>query len=433
MLPIRNINAFLKIRCFLSYLFLNVKNKYAEKITRLGYSHAKTEEGKRAFYFSNLINLVIITMFLVVLLGDLINILMGKGDINYFIANILLELICIVNLTLNSKGKIHISRILLLVSIFILLFILTPLLNPVRSEAYFWYPYVPTGASLVVYFLFLKEKEQKYLIIPVLMNFMIVLFSDTILDYLTMKDLPIKSILKEDYLSYKLNPAIMFIFVNMTLFYAFQRSRGYEANLNEAKEKLTQKNKELVSSSADKDKINSVIAHDLQGPISSLLNMTYIMKEDPSTLAPENREKFVSMLYQSTNQISKLLENLLEWSQVQTGTMMFNPVKTDLRILIKDVVSMQETVLEEKKIVLTEDYNNVDVVTVDINMMRTIIRNLLSNALKFTPTNGHVDINAEKDEEHVTITISDSGQGMSKERKEKLFKSRRENIFAWYC
>lgn len=212
-----------------------------QRITQLGYIHAKNEEEKRAYYFSNLINLFVIVTFLLILIGDLVNLFKGEADINYFTSNILLESICVLNLVLNSKGKIGISRILLLLAIFLLLFIMTPLLNPIQNEAYFWYPYAPTGTSLVVYFLFLKEDEQKYLIIVVLLNLGLVLFSDIILNQITHEYLEIKAIMQEDYLSYKLNPVLMFIFVNLTMFYSFQRSRKYESFLLEAKEKVKKK------------------------------------------------------------------------------------------------------------------------------------------------------------------------------------------------
>ncbi|MFY0627598.1 MAG: HAMP domain-containing histidine kinase [Reichenbachiella sp.] len=393
-----------------------------KKITQLGYLYAKSEEDKRAYYFSNMINLFVIAIFFVILLADLINLASGVGDINYFAANILLEISCLINLFLNAKGKIHVSRIILLIAIFLLLYVLTPILNPIRSEAYFWYPYAPTATSLVVYFLFLKEKEQRFVVFIVLINFIIVLFADILLDYLTISDLPIKKIMMEDYLSYKLNPAMMFIFVNMMMFYAFQRSRKYEESLQLAQEELTKKNKALISSSADKDKFNSIIAHDLRGPFGSLNTMTQLMKDEPTILDPSNREKFVTMLNESTTQVNKLLENLLEWSQVQTGGLLFSPENTNLETLIKEAVSMFEGIASEKEIILTEHYENVQEAVLDIHMIRSILRNLISNAIKFTPTKGHVDIHAEKEEGNITITVSDSGQGMSNERKEKLFK-----------
>lgn len=369
-----------------------------------------------------MINLFVIVTFLLILIGDLVNLFKGEADINYFTSNILLESICVLNLVLNSKGKIGISRILLLLAIFLLLFIMTPLLNPIRNEAYFWYPYAPTGTSLVVYFLFLKEDEQKYLIIVVLLNLGLVLFSDIILNQITHEYLEIKAIMQEDYLSYKLNPVLMFIFVNLTMFYSFQRSRKYESFLLEAKEKVIQKNRALITSSADKDKFNSIIAHDLRGPFGSFLKMTQLMKNEPQTLAPENRDNFVSLLNESAIQVNKLLENLLEWSNVQTGSMIFQPEKTKIKSLIKDSIALLTNIADDKNIVITEHYILDVELLLDRHMVRTIMRNLISNAIKFTPDNGHIDIHVEKLDEDLTITISDSGKGMSDSQIEKLFR-----------
>lgn len=146
------------------------------------------------------------------------------------------------------------------------------------------------------------------------------------------------------------------------------------------------------------------------------------MKNEPQTLAPENRDNFVSLLNESAIQVNKLLENLLEWSNVQTGSMIFQPEKTKIKSLIKDSIALLTNIADDKNIVITEHYILDVELLLDRHMVRTIMRNLISNAIKFTPDNGHIDIHVEKLDEDLTITISDSGKGMSDSQIEKLFR-----------
>ena len=393
-----------------------------QKLTQLGYSHAKSEGGKRAFYFSNLINLSIFGIFFLILLADIVNLLMGVGgNINYFITNLALESICFINLFLNSKGLLKVSRASILVALFVLIYIFTPLLNNTRNEAYFWYPYIPIGSSLVLYFLFLRESDRKYLKMGIVLNFIMVLLSDVILNLMVHEQLAIKAIISEDYLSYKINPAMMFIFVNLTIYNALMQAKEYEMELTKTRDSLSYQNRALVSSSADKDKFYSVIAHDLRGPFSSISTLIQMLEKDYDTLTDTEKKKYLELLSGSSKETFQLLENLLRWSKSKQGTMAFQPEMVDLQPLVHEVISALQVMLEDKKISIRSNIEPIEKVFLDLNMMRTIIRNLTSNAIKFVHEGGNIKINVFSTKNELYIEIADDGVGMPNETVQNLF------------
>jgi signal transduction histidine kinase len=182
-------------------------------------------------------------------------------------------------------------------------------------------------------------------------------------------------------------------------------------------------NKELVKLDAEKDKFFSIIAHDLRSPFNSFLGLTQIMAEElPSLTMAEIQEIAVKMSKSATN-LYRLLENLLEWSQIKNGTFSFNPEVIQLCSIVDECIEMMNVSAKNKNI---EIANNIAVeikVFADRNMLQTIIRNLVSNALKFTTNGGKVNFSAKtSSKKNLEISIQDSGIGMSHELIANLFR-----------
>ena len=182
-------------------------------------------------------------------------------------------------------------------------------------------------------------------------------------------------------------------------------------------------NDELITLNTEKDKFFSIIAHDLRGPIGGFMGLTQIMAERlPELTMEEVREIAVSMRNSSTN-LFRLLENLLHWARIEQGLIPFEPKIFHLRPVINEsiVMSLQPASIKGVELVcsVADDLEAV----ADINMLQTIIRNLVSNAVKFTPGGGKVTISAKMAEDRsVEISVQDSGIGMSSSMIADLFR-----------
>jgi len=194
-----------------------------------------------------------------------------------------------------------------------------------------------------------------------------------------------------------------------------------ERKLAEAEIKL--KNQELIKLNAEKDKFFSVIAHDLRGPFLGFLGLTRVMVEGMPALKQVEIQQIALSMSNSANKLFNLLENLLEWSLLQRGLMRFNP---ESFILLNGVVPAIELVREaadKKGIKIGHDVPKDLRVTADVKMFDGVMRNLVFNAVKFTPRGGNVIIAATEVPGHsVEISVMDTGIGMSPQMVDDLFR-----------
>jgi signal transduction histidine kinase/ligand-binding sensor domain-containing protein len=182
------------------------------------------------------------------------------------------------------------------------------------------------------------------------------------------------------------------------------------------------KTAELNELNASKDKFFSIIAHDLKNPFNTIIGFSEMMKESIRLNDSATFYEYTEMINTSAVQTLRLLENLLEWANSQRGKISFNPVPVILTEIINDEFSMIEEMATGKNIELKNFIVDSLTIVADKNMVKTILRNLITNAVKFTHKNGMVQVNAEADEKHVEISVSDNGIGMSRETMAELFR-----------
>lgn len=189
-----------------------------------------------------------------------------------------------------------------------------------------------------------------------------------------------------------------------------------------AEEEIKKKNEELKKLNTEKDKFFSIIAHDLRGPLGIFLGLTEMMIESLNDLKLPAVKEYANAMRDTSVNLFKLLENLLEWSRMEMGAISFNPVKVDLQDLIKESMMTVLEPAKAKEIHITCNIANNFEIFADKNILQTVIRNLASNAVKFTPRDGKIEIFAVLDEsKSVTISVRDSGIGMSREIIDNLF------------
>jgi len=193
-----------------------------------------------------------------------------------------------------------------------------------------------------------------------------------------------------------------------------------ERKLAEAEIKL--KNENLCKANAEKDKFFSIIAHDLRSPFNNFLGFTKLMAEDQSDLSKDEIQYMAASIHDSAANLFRLLENLLQWAKVQQGLIPVHLKILSLELVIKECVSVFLESAKNKNIHVCFDIPKDYKVFSDSNVLKTIVRNLVSNAVKFTPKGGSVKLSAKIRDPFIEISVSDSGIGMTNVMVENLFK-----------
>ena len=196
-----------------------------------------------------------------------------------------------------------------------------------------------------------------------------------------------------------------------------------ETELRSLHKELKEKNEQLQQANAAKDKFFSIISHDLRSPFNTLHGFTQLLSERFDSYSEEERRAYVTRIHHSTERLRDLLENLLTWSRLQRNAMSYEPELLDLWELVDDNFALFHSKAEEKQIALKNVVQEDLQVYADANMTDTILRNLLSNALKFTEAEGEITISASLRKQSVEITVADSGQGIAAEELSQLFRT----------
>jgi signal transduction histidine kinase len=197
-------------------------------------------------------------------------------------------------------------------------------------------------------------------------------------------------------------------------------------DLKKSKDLINQQNEMLKELNNTKDKFFNIIAHDLKNPLGNFRDVTKLFSEQYDSFSREDILDYIDLMKKSADKIYLLLENLLEWSRSQQGTIQFNLTTFNLKSLSNNIIGLFKLLSETKKIELINEIPDELDITADTNMITTVLRNLLSNAIKFTPPLGKIIISVKKavlnDKKSVTISVSDTGIGIPNENLSKLFK-----------
>ncbi len=190
----------------------------------------------------------------------------------------------------------------------------------------------------------------------------------------------------------------------------------------EAEEKLKENEKRLLELNSDKDRFMSILAHDLKSPFNCVIGLSEILMEQVENKNLEGIGKYAKTIMESSLQVMELLSNLMEWSRSQTGRMAFNAESTNLDCFIKEILSLFAEMAFQKNINLSAQVEGQFRIDLDRAMIGTVLRNLITNAIKFTPTGGTVKVSACGNKEGITVKVVDNGIGISKTIQNKLFR-----------
>jgi signal transduction histidine kinase len=186
-------------------------------------------------------------------------------------------------------------------------------------------------------------------------------------------------------------------------------------------ESILLQNKELQEINATKDKFFSIIAHDLKNPFNNILASSNLLATCFDTMDPNHIIKSVAAINNSANSAYKLLENLLEWSRAQTGLIEFNQERTILKNNIDLACEITESIASNKNLSLDLDISQSIEVFADRNMLNTVLRNLITNALKYTNKGGVIKIRAYSQDNNIIVSVIDNGVGIDPAIMDNLF------------
>lgn len=178
---------------------------------------------------------------------------------------------------------------------------------------------------------------------------------------------------------------------------------------------------ELDELNKQKDRFFSIIAHDLKSSFNALLGFSEMLIEEGENLSREKVFEYSTLVHQAGKRAFNLLEDLLDWSRLQMGRVEFEPEPMDVSQAIESSVFLFEPIAAAKSIELTADHELKLIVLADRQMVDTILRNLVNNAIKFTGEKGTVSLSASPAGEDIEITVTDNGVGIPPENLERLF------------
>lgn len=196
-----------------------------------------------------------------------------------------------------------------------------------------------------------------------------------------------------------------------------------ETEQKENEKEIKNQNIQLKKLNATKDKFFSIIAHDLKNPFQGIIGFSEMIKEDAEKQNLNKIKKFAEYIFNVSNQTYKLLDNLLNFTRSQIGLIKYNPEIINIKELVEEGIVLVQSTAEVKGVKLIDETNQKHTAYADESMISTVIRNLISNAVKFTSEGGYVKVQTENSNEKVVIKIIDCGVGIKEDDISKLFKA----------
>lgn len=187
-------------------------------------------------------------------------------------------------------------------------------------------------------------------------------------------------------------------------------------------DQLKKSQEELINLNQAKDKLFSIIAHDLRSPFSALLSFSEFLADDIDNMEKDEIKSFSEKIHESAKNVFTLLENLLQWSRIQSGKIPYEPSRFNISSKIDQVINLLKNNAENKNITITNNAEHVSYVFADEDMVFSVIQNLLSNAIKFTRGGGNITFDSSLNNDHWKFSVTDNGVGINDEDLDKLFR-----------
>jgi len=190
----------------------------------------------------------------------------------------------------------------------------------------------------------------------------------------------------------------------------------------QAEDALKASEEKLIKLNATKDKFFSIIAHDLKTPFNGILGYTELLNAEADKLDTSTVVEYSGIIHRAALHAHRILDNLLSWARIQQEQMPYNPVPAVLKESAGEVIELLKENAADKMIIVTNNIPDGLTVTSDVDMLKSVLQNLVTNAIKFTPADGKIELDAVKRGKQVVISVKDNGKGINGEILDKLFK-----------
>lgn len=221
------------------------------------------------------------------------------------------------------------------------------------------------------------------------------------------------------------------VFQSSNAFFAFLAAgfalAFFQYLYRKVEEKLQEQAEQIKISQEHKDMIYSVIAHDIRSPLASFTSLTELLKVRYNKYTDTERQQIIHNISSSSESLHGLLENLLDWSKVQTGRMHIMLTEINLRSIAEESLAIHNDLVAEKQLNIKLDIQSAEMAYADHHMVSAIFRNLISNAIKYTSDKGKIIISSKVINDMNQICIEDSGKGISEKAKKELFMVRKSD------
>ena len=211
-----------------------------------------------------------------------------------------------------------------------------------------------------------------------------------------------------------------------------KRLRNQRENLEkivaERTVEIQNKNELLRDLNSTKDKLFSIISHDLRSPFSAILGFQDLLADNFEEFSDTERKNMIGQLQTTTRQVYSLVENLLNWARIQSRNIQVHPVQFKVKEVFLEKLDLYLSIAEAKGIRFNHQFPDEFVAFADINLLETTLRNLITNAIKFTPTGGTILVKASQNHDLIEISVTDSGIGMNQDQIDSLFNLEKTRI-----
>lgn len=208
----------------------------------------------------------------------------------------------------------------------------------------------------------------------------------------------------------------------LSIFRDITERKRAEAEIIAERDLIRKYSEELREINASKDKFFSIISHDLKSPFQSMLGISDLLVNSSNGLGSKEKEMLIHQLNKSIHNQYKLLENLLQWSRLQTGRINYLPRRVDMGWVIGESFNLLGGNAAQKSIELRNEIGDECIVYADLSMVSSIAQNLISNAIKFTPRDGYITVSCTQSGDYYQISVADTGIGIHEEDFPKIFK-----------
>ena len=216
--------------------------------------------------------------------------------------------------------------------------------------------------------------------------------------------------------------AVLMIIVSIVLYSFYRLKSKTNTQLLLKTEEISELNLKLKHLNNTKDKFFSIIAHDLRSPFNAIMGFSELLAEQIREKNYENIEEYADIIQNSSQRSMDLLKNLLDWARLQTGKIEFKAVDFSLNDIVTETIALLNDAASQKSIQILNTINQEIKIHADPSMMGTILRNLISNAIKFSNPGGKITISTEQKENELVLLVSDNGTGISKADQLRMFK-----------